>query len=114
VAPAGLTQGTFRTGGREARLSQGRITLADGTIAGSAATMDVVVRNVVEWGLVPLAEGIRMASTVPARVLGLDGRKGRIAPGYDADLVAVDSDLQVVMTWVGGRMFYSQPEGRRG
>ncbi len=66
--------------------------------------MDVVVRNVVEWGLAPLAEAVRMASTVPARVMGVDGRKGRIAPGYDADLVALNEELRVAMTWVGGRM----------
>jgi len=107
VAPAGLSEGVFHTGGREARLSQGRVTLADGTIAGSAATMDVVVRNVVEWGLVPLADAVRMASTVPARVMGVDGRKGRIAPGYDADLVALDEELRVAMTWVGGQMLHS-------
>ena len=114
VAPAGLSEGVFHTGGREARLSQGRVTLADGAIAGSAATMDVLVRNVVEWGLVPLVDAVRMASTVPARILGLEGRKGRIAPGYDADLVALDEELEVVMTWVGGRMLHSQPKGWQG
>ena len=45
-----------------------------------------------------------MSSTLPARVLGLDHRKGRIAPGYDADLVALDADLNVRMTWVQGRV----------
>jgi N-acetylglucosamine-6-phosphate deacetylase len=55
-----------------------------------------------------------MASTAPARIIGLDGRKGRIAPGYDADLVALDEELEVVMTWVGGRMFHSQIKGRQG
>lgn len=112
VAPAGLSEGTFRIGGREARLSRGRVTLADGTIAGSAATMDVLVRNVVEWGLVPLADAVRMASTVPARILGLEARKGRIAPSYDADLVALDKGLEVAMTWVGGRMLYSGHKSR--
>jgi N-acetylglucosamine-6-phosphate deacetylase len=104
VAPVGLSEGTFHIGGREARLSQGRVTLADGTIAGSAATMDVLVRNVVEWGLVPLTEAVRMASTVPARIVGLEGRKGRIAPGYDADLVVLDNGLEVAMTCVRGRI----------
>jgi N-acetylglucosamine-6-phosphate deacetylase len=104
VAPAGLSEGTFRIGGREARLSQGRVTLADGTIAGSAATMDVLVRNTVEWGLAPLTEAIRMASTVPARIVGLEGRKGHIAPGYDADLVVLDNGLEVAMTCVRGRI----------
>ncbi len=114
VVPAGLSQGTFRTGGQEARLSRGRIALADGTIAGSAATMDVLVRNVIGWHLVSLADAIRMASTVPARILGLEGSKGHIAPSYDADLVALDEGLDVVMTWVGGRMLHSRPKGRQG
>jgi N-acetylglucosamine-6-phosphate deacetylase len=72
--------------------------------------MDVLFRNVVEWGLVPPAAAVRMASTVPARVMGLEGRKGRIAPSYDADLVALDEELEVVMTWVGGQMLYSRPK----
>jgi N-acetylglucosamine-6-phosphate deacetylase len=110
VTPAGLADGALRIGGQKARLSQGRIMLPDGTIAGSAATMDSVVRNVVGWGLAPLAEVVRMASTVPARVLGLDGRKGRIAPGYDADLVALDEELQVATTWVSGQPVRSRPE----
>ncbi len=114
VAPASLAEGTFRLGGQEARLGQGRITLAEGTIAGSAATMDAVVRNVLNWRLASLAEVVRMASTVPARVLGLDGRKGRIAPGYDADLVALDEELEVALTWVDGQMAYSRSKERQG
>ena len=114
VAPAGLSEGTFRVGEREARLSRGRITLADGTIVGGAATMDAVVRNVVEWGLAPLSQAVRMASTVPARILNLDGRKGSIAVGYDADLVALDEELEVVMTWVGGQMLHFWPKGWQG
>ena len=113
VAPAGMSQGAFDTGGREARLSQGRVTLADGTLAGGAATMDIVVRNAVRWGLAPLPDVIRMAATVPARVLGLDGVKGRVAPGYDADLVALDGDLEVVTTWVGGDMLHDARQGGR-
>ena len=112
VAPAGLPQGAFRTGGQEARLSRGRITLPDGTIAGGAATMDAVVRNVVEWGLAPLTQAVRMGSTVPARVLGLGERKGRIAAGYDADLVALDEELTVVGTWIGGQMVHFRPKNR--
>ena len=49
VTPAGLPAGKFRIGSEEAVLDGGSIRLPDGTIAGSAATMDVVVRNVVDW-----------------------------------------------------------------
>ncbi len=114
VPPAGLAAGGFGIGEEVARLEGGRVLLPDGTIAGSAATMDQVVRNVVRWGCAGLAGAVGMASTVPAGVLGLKGCKGLIAPGYDADLVALDEDLEVVMTWVGGRLVHLWPKGWQG
>lgn len=103
---ARAAEGSFRIGGSEARVSDGRATLASGTIAGSVATMDEIVRNVVSWGVSDLPDAVRMASTVPATVAGQGGRKGRISPGYDADIVALDVDLQVVGSWVGGDRVY--------
>jgi N-acetylglucosamine-6-phosphate deacetylase len=108
VSPAGLDAGTFRLGHEEAILSGERVVLADGTIAGSAATMDRVVSNVVKWQAARLADAVRMASTVPARVVGLAERKGRIAPGYEADIIALDGGLGVAMTWVAGRLVHSR------
>ena len=49
-----------------------------------------------------------MATLSPASVIGLDGRKGRVAPGYDADLVVLSPDLQVEMTFVGGELVYER------
>jgi N-acetylglucosamine-6-phosphate deacetylase len=102
ATPAGLASGTFRIGRLEAQLSDGRIALPDGTIAGSAATMDGLLRNVVRWGCASLGDAVRMLSTVPASVAGAGDRKGRIAAGYDADLVALTPELEVVATWVRG------------
>jgi N-acetylglucosamine-6-phosphate deacetylase len=102
VTPAGLDAGTFRIGDADAILRAGRITLEDGTIAGSAATMDMVVRNVVSWRAATLPEAVSMASAVPAKVAGAGDRKGRIASGYDADLVALTDDLKVSATWIKG------------
>lgn len=101
VAPAGLAEGSFRIGGSEARLRDGRMQLPDGTIAGSVATMDQLVRNAAAWA-VTLAEALRMVSATPARALGLGDRKGTLGPGLDADIVALDGDLGVAATWVGG------------
>src|SRR5439155_920186 len=101
VPPAGSDGGAFRVGDQDATLTGDRVLLPDGAIAGGAATMGGIVRNVVEWGAGSLAEAVRMASTVPARVLGLSDRKGRLAPGFDADLVALDNNLNVAMTWAG-------------
>ncbi len=107
VTPAGLDSGSFRIGREEASLRDGSIRLPDGTIAGSAATMDTVVRNVVEWGCSDLSGALRMATEVPARVAGVGGRSGAIAPGFDADLIALTQDLRVARTWVAGRVVYS-------
>jgi N-acetylglucosamine-6-phosphate deacetylase len=78
------------------------IRLTDGTLAGSALTMDAAVRNVVEHCGVSLLDAIRAATATPARLLGLDDR-GEIVPGRRADLVAIGPDLTVEATWVGGR-----------
>jgi N-acetylglucosamine-6-phosphate deacetylase len=106
VTPAGLESGVFEIDGQEAYLAHGRVTFPDGTIAGSGATMAQAVRNVVAWGHATLEEAVRMASTTPAKVIGWDGRHGRIAPGYDADLVALGEDLSVAATWVRGRLVH--------
>ena len=76
---------------------------ADGTLVGSALSMDRAVRNTVRLG-VPVQRAIEMATTVPARALGLTDR-GRIAPGMRADLVALDPDsLEVLAVWLDGEL----------
>jgi N-acetylglucosamine-6-phosphate deacetylase len=104
---AGAAEGSFRIGSIEAQVRGGRATLADGTIAGSVATMDEIVRNIVAWGVCDLSGAVRMASTVPAAVGGLGGRKGRIATGFDADIVALGPEFQVVASWVSGETAYA-------
>ena len=75
--------------------------LADGTLAGSALTMDEAVRNVVRHAQVALPDAVRAAATTPADLLGLNDR-GRLAPGGRADVVALDDALGVEAVWVGG------------
>jgi N-acetylglucosamine-6-phosphate deacetylase len=112
VAPAGLGDGTYSLGGQPAQVREGKATLADGTLAGSVATMDQAVRKLVHGGLASLPEALRMASLNPAAALGLAGRKGRIAVGFDADLVALSEGLEVVLTIVGGEVSHSAPNRR--
>ncbi|MEA9884489.1 N-acetylglucosamine-6-phosphate deacetylase [Xanthomonas campestris pv. raphani] len=76
---------------------------AAGALAGSALDMATAVRNSVQWLGVDLAEAARMASTYPAQCIGLGERLGRIALGYQADLVLVDADVHVLGTWVAGQ-----------
>jgi len=77
---------------------------AAGTLAGSALDMASAVRNAVQWLGVGLDEAARMASLYPAQCVGVDDRYGRIAAGYQADLVLLDEALQVRRTWIGGAM----------
>jgi N-acetylglucosamine-6-phosphate deacetylase len=103
IAAAGLGDGAYSLAGEAIEVRNGVASLPGGTLAGSAATMDQAVRNIARLGLAPLAEAVRMASTSPAAALGLDQRLGRIAPGFAADLVALDDRLDVAMTFVGGQ-----------
>ena len=79
----------------------------NGTLAGSALTMMSAVRNAVELGGAPLAEAVRMATEVPARLLG-DRSRGALAVGRRADLVVFDTKFRVVLTMVGGRLVYQR------
>lgn len=101
---AGLGDGSYRIGELPVEVRDGRAVLADsGTLAGSTLTMGAAVRNAVALMGVSLGDAIRMASTTPARVLGLEPRKGTLAPGRDADFVVLDDDLAVRATMIAGR-----------
>jgi N-acetylglucosamine-6-phosphate deacetylase len=102
---AGMRPGVYKLGGREVRLQDGAVRLPDGTLAGSALTMDQAVRNAVRFLGIPLAEAARMASEVPARILSLE-RKGRISIGCDADFTLVDQEGIVRKTIAAGRVVY--------
>jgi len=102
MPPAGSGGDTFTLGGRVVTRHDGRLTLADGTLAGSDLTMDRAVRFAVEHLHQPLAEALRMASLYPAQFLRLDAGRGRIAPGFAADMVLLDDDLSVRAVWIAG------------
>ncbi len=78
----------------------------DHTIAGSGLTMDQVLRNAVHFLDLELSQAIRLVSSNPAGVLGLNSRKGCLLPGYDADFVILDQNLQVQQTWISGKCCY--------
>ena len=79
-----------------------------GALAGSGLTMDRAVRNAIKLLGVDLPQAVAMASANPARVLGLQNKKGFIKEGFDADLVLLDQELNVDRCWVGGRCCFSR------
>jgi N-acetylglucosamine-6-phosphate deacetylase len=83
-----------------------KLTIAGGTLAGSALDMASAVRNVHQDLKVPLAQSLQMASLTPATFLSLAQQYGRIAINYTADWVVLDNNLNVRQTWIGGRQIY--------
>lgn len=98
----GSEQDHFMLQGKRIEVRDGMCVDENGTLSGSALDMATAVRNTVELLGLPLEQAVRMASTFPAEFLGLDQELGRIAPGYRANLVAVDGDVRVESTWIEG------------
>jgi len=113
IGAAGLGDGRYSLAGQEVIVDHGVARLADGTLAGSTLTMERAVKNFLEFTGVSLPEAVRTATLNPARLLGLDRRKGSIAVGKDADLVIFDEAFNVHYTIIGGEIVYSRDEGHR-
>jgi N-acetylglucosamine-6-phosphate deacetylase len=107
MATIGTTMTSFTLNGRTVHREDGRLTLADGTLAGADLDMISAVRFVHERIGVDLGEALRMASTYPAEAIGQGRRLGRFAKGYAADVVALSHRLAVRGVWIGGRQVFS-------
>jgi N-acetylglucosamine-6-phosphate deacetylase len=107
---AGMKDGTvLTTGGREMYVEQGVLRMInedpkiDGNLTGSAVTLNVGLRRLLEFARLPLEEAIRWVSLNPATTLGVDHETGSIAVGKLADLVLMDDNCDVKWTFVKGR-----------
>ncbi len=98
-----LGNGKYELGGQEVEVINERVTLANGTLAGSVLRMPQAIKNVMQFTGCSLSDAVMMASYHPASVLGLQNKKGSIAMGKDADLVVMNGELEVVLTVRGGR-----------
>lgn len=108
-AVTGKPDAVLDFGGLPARVVDGAVRLADGTLAGSALTTATALKNLVTWGDVSLPEAVGMLSWNPARAIGVERRKGRLQPGYDADLLIFDAALTLQATLCRGVVAYATP-----
>ncbi|WP_025745897.1 N-acetylglucosamine-6-phosphate deacetylase [Kallotenue papyrolyticum] len=110
LACAGVPDAVFEFNGQPARVVDGVARLADGTITGSVLTMDQALRNLVQIVGVPLPQAVGMLTRNPARSAGVAARKGRLAPGYDADLLIFDAQLELQATICRGRLAWARAD----
>jgi N-acetylglucosamine-6-phosphate deacetylase len=95
--------------GMQVLIEDGVAKLPDRTaFAGSVATADRLIRTMVSMTSIPVAEAVKMMSLTPARIMGVDGTKGKLAVGMDADLVVFDEDINIDTTIVEGKILYQQ------
>lgn len=107
MPPVGMPDGsTFELFGLEVVRNGDKINAVTGELAGCVLDMATAVRNTVATLDQPLEEALRMASMYPAAFLGLENSHGRIAKGYQADLVLLDDKQQVKATYINGKQVY--------
>lgn len=106
MALVGSQETEFSLNGRAVRREPGevcsRLVLEDGTLAGSDLDMASAVRFGVQKLDLSLEESLAMATSYPARYLGLEEHHGLIKPGARADMVWLDEALNARATWIGG------------
>lgn len=111
VGIAGLPDGEYFFAGDQVIVSGGVARRKNGALCGSTSLLDVGLRTLTQRCGVGLPDAARMASMNPARALGLDRRKARLAAGRDADFVVMDAALRPEMTVMEGRVVWGKAEG---
>jgi N-acetylglucosamine-6-phosphate deacetylase len=110
---AGMPEGESTLGslknGLKVIVEDGVAKLPDRTsFAGSVSTADRLVRNMVQMADVSLLDSVRMMTATPARIMGVDNKKGTLVAGKDADIVIFDENITVQTTIVQGRIIYEK------
>lgn len=106
ISAAGLKEGKYELGGQKITVENGIARLQDGTISGSTLTMNQAIQNYMKFTEANLPEAVRAASSTPAKLIGMDQKKGTIEPDKDADLVLFDENFQVLKTIIGGEVVF--------
>ena len=106
--PDGLSVLGSRKNGQQVLIEDGVAKLMDrSAFAGSVATTDRLVRNMIRLGGASLPDAVKMATETPARIMGFADR-GRLEAGLRADLVFFDDEIRVSRTMVAGRTVFAQ------
>jgi N-acetylglucosamine-6-phosphate deacetylase len=101
ISATGMPDGKYSLGKFEVTVTGGVARNAEGSLAGSTLTLDRALRNIVALGW-SLADAVRMLTANPARLLGIEFKKGALRTGADADIILLNQDLHVASVWARG------------
>lgn len=107
VAPLGLPEQTLRLGDTDLVVRNDRVTTPDGTLAGSMLSMDIAVKNLIKFTDCSIADALRCATSTPASAIRRPDL-GQIRVGGPADIVVLNQDLEVSMTFVQGAVVFDR------
>ncbi len=102
----GVADGDYDFAGMKVSVKSGVARTESGNLAGSTLTMDQAIRNVMNFAGITLQQAVTMATLTPAQAMHIDDHKGRLATGYDADIVILDKALNVKMTIINGEVVH--------
>jgi N-acetylglucosamine-6-phosphate deacetylase len=108
----GMKSGCWDLGGQEVTVDNNSARLVDGTLAGSILTLNRAVFNIFKHTDLEIHEAVALASLNPARLINMDGTKGSIEKGKDADLIIFDESLEVDLSISEGRIIYEKYAGK--
>ncbi len=106
IRAAGLEDDSYDLGGQFITVHEHIARTAAGGLAGSTLTLERAVWNMVHMGEVSIQHAVTMATANSAAAAGFAGQKGVIKPGVDADITIVDSDFNIWLTMISGKVVY--------
>ena len=101
ISATGMPDGQYSLGKFDVKVVNGVARNSEGNLAGSTLTLDRALRNIVRMGW-PLGDTVRMLTANPARLLGLEFKKGALRTGADADIVLLNEALEITNVWARG------------
>ncbi|WP_407082680.1 N-acetylglucosamine-6-phosphate deacetylase [Photobacterium leiognathi] len=99
----GLSDGKYQLGAQMITVTNGEARTDDGSLAGSTCSLDQALRNIIMLAGVPEWEAVQMATSVPAKYVGIDDKLGFIKPGYNASFALLDPQFQIQATLIDGQ-----------
>ena len=106
VQAIGLPEGMYHYNGKKYLSKDGAARYLDGTLIGTAISLNQIVRRFQRFTNCTLEEAIQTATANPAKLLGIENHKGSLKIGFDADIILMDENFEVYLTIIDGKIIF--------